>query len=161
FPRPTPLLFLSDLPYFRYISKDIEKYVFRYIVFHPGSLVRGRNQLNRKGGLAAMYNRMRRIFLALGVALPLIAVVPVSHAIQLFWNYGALFCNVNTDTNTGFARIFPPGGTSPTWMWWQAKVHHFDASGVYRGFEWTDSFAYQPPGLLVGGGWFASTNLSN
>jgi hypothetical protein len=43
-------------------------------------------------------------------------------------------------------------------MWWVAAVHHFDASGAWQYWEWTDWFYYEPPGLIAGGGWFAYTN---
>ena len=110
-----------------------------------------------------MYNRMRRIFVALGVALPLIVVVPASHAQQYrrFDNYGSLVCDVDP-IQGGFALIFPASIISFTPLYWTAWVYHYDNANNYTSAEQTDWFYYSPPDVyyLSGGGWSMLSNTA-
>jgi hypothetical protein len=108
-----------------------------------------------KENLAAMCNRMRRILVALAVALPLIVVVPDSHGQVTMIGSEFLLCTADQNTSTAWARIFPPTVVWGTTLWWIAAVHHWDAYNNYMGYNWTNWLYHNPPQSVYvpGPGW--------
>ena len=101
-----------------------------------------------------MYNRMRRIFVALGVALPLIAVVPASHA-QVLNDWGLVACYTAQATGLPILPfkllvVNPPsvreGSTNGLRLGWAARVRTYDDSGSNQVLQDAQSnkFIYSP-----------------
>jgi hypothetical protein len=116
-----------------------------------------------KGELVAMYNRMRRIFVALGVALPLIVVVPASHAEVFFGGQGSVLCYIDPATNTPYVYVYPPSvinHSANNFLLWFAEVRYWHTDLKYTGYSnVTDKIYFAPQ--LNGGQWYDMKNGLN
>jgi hypothetical protein len=102
-----------------------------------------------------MYNRMRRVFVALSVALPLIVVLPASHAGELNADFGTIAdCRIDAATGLGIVRIFPPLlVVADRVVYWAAQVHHYDYyHTTYTGPVATPYFTWDARGGFTGTG---------
>jgi len=106
--------------------------------------------------------------LAIGVAraaaFDIIVGGPPHTDIRIWHDAGSLwFCDINVNTNTGFAYIYPPDGYSSYWAFWRARIWHTPSNSNTPTYsEWTDEFYYNPtlPNGTGYGAWYALNNTS-
>ena len=104
-----------------------------------------------------MCTNVRKLFVALCTALPLLVVAPAAPAQTQILNPENRLCSGRPGDTYGSVTLFLPNVISNHYLWWGALVYHYLPDGItLTGTGWTGWYQYTPqdPSVLVGiGGW--------